>query len=136
MIAIAFIAAVASQAQHALDTVFACQYFRNQQEAGDGWVHVVDLRIVRRSNYQWALERANQRPVIATTFRAKLENAGGSLGLRWQDSKGKTKVAFIRFSDVGEPDRLEYFWLGFDRASVWPGYGCQSLDKDLSGAGA
>jgi hypothetical protein len=136
MMAFAVLAAAAAQAQQPADTVFACQYFRNQEEAGDGNVHVVDMRVVRRSDSRWTLELANQRPVVATRFRANLGTAGGSIGLRWQDADGKGRVAYVRFSDVGNPFRLEYFWLGFDRTSVWPGYGCQSQDKSLTGAGA
>ena len=128
------LAATAPQAQQPIDTVFACQYFRNQEEAGDGYVHVVDMRVVRRSDSRWTLEQASQRPVVATKFRVNLGTAGGSMGLRWHDAKGKRRTAYVRFSDVGDPFRLEYFWLGFNRTSVWPGYGCQSQDKGLTGA--
>jgi len=118
--------------------VYACRYFRNEREAGDGWVSIVDMRIVERPDGTWTVEMANEPSAIATAFRAQFGSVGRSLGLRWQDKKGNTKTAYISFSDVAIPSGIKYFWLSFDRPSLWktPGYGCQSQGDTSAGHAA
>jgi len=129
---------VQSQTATKSETIFACEYFDSDRQAADGWVHQVDLRIVERADGSWTVEGAIQPPAIATSFPAQSGSVGRSLGLRWQDTKGNKKTAYISFSDVVLPGGLKYFWLSFDRPSLWkaPGYGCQSEGDKAAGAGA
>jgi hypothetical protein len=120
------------------ETVFACEFFRNEREAADGWVHQVDLRVVERADGTWTVERANQAIAVATPFPAQFGSVGRSLGLRWKGTKGNENTAYISFSDAALPNGMKYFWLSFDRPSLWkaPGYGCQSEGDKAAGAGA
>jgi hypothetical protein len=118
---------VAAQSQ-TTDTVFACQYFRTEREASDGDVHVVDLRAVRHADATWTLEWADKPPVSAISFPSEFGSVGGSVGLRWRDVKGKEMKAYISFSDIGNDNGKQYFWLNLKRPSLWqpPGFGCES----------
>ena len=120
------------------ETVFACELFHDERQAADGWVHQVDLRLAERANGSWTVEGADQALAIATAFPAQFGSVGRSLGLRWQDSNGNKKTAYISFSDVALPNGMKYFWLSFDRPSLWktPGYGCQSQGDGKTGGGA
>jgi hypothetical protein len=120
------------------DVVFACQFFRNDSEAQDGVVGFVDIRVLKRADGTWTLERNDEPLVTATPFLAYFGSVGRSLGLRWQDKRGKVRTAFLSYLDVVLPAGKEYFWPSFDRPSLWrtPGYGCESQSMDQAGAGA
>ncbi len=138
MIALALLTAAPVQDHSASDTVFACQFFRTDQEASDGTVHSVDIRVVRRADSTWTIQRQNESAVNATSFPAEFGSIGRSTGLRWLDANGKTKTAYISFSDMKLPGSKEYFWMNFDKPSLWkaPGYGCESDGLQGTGAGA
>jgi hypothetical protein len=123
-------------AASAPESVFACQYFRNDAEASDGSVHTVDLRVAKRTDGTWTLQRQNDAVVIATEFPADFGSIGGSVGLRWEDGKGKRKTAYISYSDIVAPAGKKYFWLSFDHPSLWqaPGFGCESQGDAAGGA--
>jgi len=112
------------------ETVFACEFFRTEREASDGWVHHVDVRIVQRSDGLWTIETAEHALTTAKPFRVQFGSVGRSLGLRWKDSNGSDKTAYILFSDQALSKGIEYFWLSFGHPSLWktPGYGCMSDD--------
>jgi hypothetical protein len=120
------------------ETIFACELFHNEREASDGWVHQVDLRIVERTDGTWTIEGANRVPTVATAFPAQFGSVGRSLGLRWKDTSGVEKTAYISFTDIALPNGMKYFWFSFDRPSHWktPGYGCQSDGDRAAGAGS
>src|SRR5206468_4799860 len=79
------------------DIIYACQHFRTKQEAGDGWVHFVDMRVVKHPDGTWTFERANEAAVTATAVDASLGRSGPSLSLRWRE-KGKGRMAYLSFA--------------------------------------
>jgi len=123
------------QASSESDTVFACQYFRNDDEASDIWVHQVDLRVVDRGDGRWTIERPNQVEANAISYPTDLGSAGRSFELRWRDASGTTNTAYMSYPKADLPHSIRYFWLTFDKSSPFkaPGYGCQSAGNDVTG---
>jgi len=108
--------------------VFACAFVASESDEPGS---IVDLRAERTTNGQtetWRLDWADGRSADGVAFDAKFGSVGGSTGVQWSDARGRTKKAFISYSDMVLPEGQRAMFLSLDKPSLWqpPGYVCQT----------
>jgi NADH-quinone oxidoreductase subunit H len=118
-----------AQSADASRDVFACSFVKDENSDPDS--HVVDLRAERHTTAEgevWLLSFANGSSVQGKAFDASFGSIGGGTGIEWRDKSGKTRRAFVSYSDIIMEGGQKAMFLSLDKPSLWqaPGYVCQT----------